>query len=142
MNFYLMNMKSMNLNKIILSLIFFCLLMDNSLSRNANISIEFEDCGSQFELLKLQIASCNQVPCRVEKGSFVTITAEFDASNSPYSQNSMTHEAFWIIDGVVHTAILIPTLCDYSSNCPRKTSDGGLEFSSDIYVSKGLPQDY
>lgn len=37
-------------------------------------------------------------------------------------------------------AILFPSSCENSSNCPKATKSGKLEFSSEIFVSNSLPR--
>lgn len=51
----------------------------------------------------------------------------------------MTHEAFWVLDDVVTNAILLPSTCNYSGDCPSIITKGILQFTSEVFVSATLP---
>ncbi|XP_062540104.1 NPC intracellular cholesterol transporter 2 [Armigeres subalbatus] len=96
----------------------------------------FEDCGSQYDVLSIQLSSCSSSPCNMPRGTNVTVNAEFSPNGSTTTP-SLLHEAYFILNAIKTKATITPTKCE-GTVCPFQ-GDVGLKFSAEIYVSPSLP---
>ncbi|EDS36659.1 conserved hypothetical protein [Culex quinquefasciatus] len=102
----------------------------------ARTGVAFEDCGSTYDVLSIEMSSCSSTPCTMVRGTHVTVNAEFTA-NGASTGSSMEHEAYFIINAVRTKATITPTKCE-GTICPLQGTLG-LLFSASIYVNPQLP---
>ncbi|XP_053670222.1 NPC intracellular cholesterol transporter 2 [Anopheles nili] len=99
-------------------------------------SIIFEDCGTKYDVISINLSSCSSAPCSMKRGTNVTVKAEF-TSNGASTDSVLKHEAHFILNSVRTKAVITPTTCE-GSVCPLQGAHG-LLFSADIYVNASLP---
>ncbi|XP_058060040.1 NPC intracellular cholesterol transporter 2 [Anopheles bellator] len=99
-------------------------------------SLIFEDCGTKYDVLSINLSSCSAAPCTMQRGTTVGVKAEFTA-NGASTDSILKHEAYFILNNVKTKATITPTTCE-GSVCPLQGS-AGLLFSADIYVNPSLP---
>ncbi|KAJ6637034.1 NPC intracellular cholesterol transporter 2 [Pseudolycoriella hygida] len=99
-------------------------------------SLDFEDCGSSYDLISVRISTCETTPCQVPMGSIVQLTADFLTDDHDIN-STLTHQANWILYSIVTPATISPEACD-GDFCPFKSYEG-LGFSADLMVNETLP---
>ncbi|XP_037026344.1 uncharacterized protein LOC119067463 [Bradysia coprophila] len=99
-------------------------------------SLDFEDCGSTFDLVSVRISTCESTPCKVPMGNTVQLTADFITDDHDLTP-TLTHEAYWILYAINTRATISPDACE-GKFCPFKSYDG-LGFSADLMVNTTLP---
>uniref|UniRef100_A0A182VYS3 MD-2-related lipid-recognition domain-containing protein n=1 Tax=Anopheles minimus TaxID=112268 RepID=A0A182VYS3_9DIPT len=99
-------------------------------------SLVFEDCGTKYDVISINLSSCATAPCTMLRGANVTVKAEFSA-NGATTDSVLKHEAYFILNSVKTKAVITPTTCE-GSVCPLQGTQG-LLFSASIYVNADLP---
>ncbi|XP_040156783.1 NPC intracellular cholesterol transporter 2 [Anopheles arabiensis] len=99
-------------------------------------SLIFEDCGTKYDVISINLSSCATAPCTMHRGTNVKVKAEFSA-NGASTDSVLKHEAYFILNSVKTKAVITPTTCE-GSVCPLQGTQG-LLFSADIYVNADLP---
>uniref|UniRef100_A0AAG5CVQ8 MD-2-related lipid-recognition domain-containing protein n=1 Tax=Anopheles atroparvus TaxID=41427 RepID=A0AAG5CVQ8_ANOAO len=99
-------------------------------------SLVFEDCGTQYDVLSINLSSCLTAPCSMKRGAYVAVNAEFNP-NGPTTDSVLKHDVHFNLNGVKTQASISPTTCE-GSVCPRQGAHG-LLFSANIYVNPSLP---
>uniref|UniRef100_A0A182M268 MD-2-related lipid-recognition domain-containing protein n=1 Tax=Anopheles culicifacies TaxID=139723 RepID=A0A182M268_9DIPT len=99
-------------------------------------SLIFEDCGTKYHVISINLSSCATAPCTMHRDANVTVKAEF-SSNGASTDSVLAHEAYFILNSVKTKAVITPTTCE-GSVCPLQGTQG-LLFSASIYVNADLP---
>ncbi|XP_035894694.1 NPC intracellular cholesterol transporter 2 [Anopheles stephensi] len=99
-------------------------------------SLIFEDCGTKYDVISINLSSCATAPCTMHRGANITVKAEF-SSNGATTDSVLKHEAYFILNSVKTQAVITPTTCE-GSVCPLQGTHG-LLFSANVYVNADLP---
>jgi len=123
---------------LILNLMFILLIYLQSTSGKPRglRSLDFEDCGSSYDLISVRMSTCETTPCQIPMGSTVQLTADF-LTNDHDINSTLTHQAHWILFSIATPATISPEACA-GDFCPFKSYEG-LGFSADLMVNKTLP---
>ncbi|XP_055851645.1 mite group 2 allergen-like Ixo r 2 [Episyrphus balteatus] len=118
-----------------------CLSKDVVLSTNLNQSLRkrslpYEDCGSRYDILLLEISSCNTIPCSMERSSVVYVHAVFNDKDS--DTQFLKHSVRWVFNAIRTQATISPDPCDGQDECITNNPEG-KSYSAAVYVNSSLP---
>ncbi|XP_055906530.1 NPC intracellular cholesterol transporter 2 [Eupeodes corollae] len=99
-------------------------------------SLPYEDCGSHYDILLLEISSCSQIPCSMERGSQVFVHAVFDDKDS--NTQFLKHSVRWVFNAIKTAATISPDPCDGQDECITNNAEGKSYWAS-VYVNSSLP---
>ncbi|XP_070490586.1 uncharacterized protein Npc2f [Chironomus tepperi] len=122
--------------KIFVVLILSLLNIKDGMSKAFQNALDFQDCGSKYDIITLDIAYCDSIPCGVRQGNLIEITYELEKSDASET-DSVTFEAYWLVSGTQYTALILPDHCNLG-NCLSVT-DNLLRFTVMLYVPEVMP---
>ncbi|XP_053945850.1 NPC intracellular cholesterol transporter 2 [Anastrepha ludens] len=99
-------------------------------------SLPFEDCGSTYDVLYVNISSCSSIPCQMVRNSTVTVNVIFDDNGDNISL--LIHRVRWIFNAIKTNAAITPDLCDDNQHCLIDETDG-KSYDAQVYVNSTLP---
>ncbi|XP_067617476.1 NPC intracellular cholesterol transporter 2 [Eurosta solidaginis] len=99
-------------------------------------SLPFEDCGSRYEVLYIDVSNCDAIPCKMARGSTVTVTVIFD--DNGHQTSLLRHHVRWILNAIKTNAIITPDPCADNDDCLNEDRDG-TSYTAKVFVSKTLP---
>ncbi|KAI8119542.1 hypothetical protein FF38_09330 [Lucilia cuprina] len=99
-------------------------------------SLPFEDCGSKYLILYLNISSCSTIPCFMRRGSTVEVNVLFDddSDNTKY----LKHRVRWIFNTIKTQAHITPDPCDGNQKCLSNDHEGKFYWAT-VLVNNTLP---
>ncbi|KAL5284503.1 hypothetical protein ACFFRR_006660 [Megaselia abdita] len=99
-------------------------------------SIPFQDCGSEFDIVELNISSCTELPCQMPRGTPVNVSTMFnDFGKSP---NLLKHRVRWDIQSVKTDARVTPDPCFEKNECFYEEIEGTVSLAT-VFVNSNLP---
>ncbi|CAG9809417.1 unnamed protein product [Chironomus riparius] len=122
--------------KILVILILALLSFEDGMSMAINDALDFQDCGSKYDIISLDIANCYSIPCGVTQGNLIEITYELEKTLTS-DTDSVTFEAYWLVSGTQYTAFILPDNCNLG-DC-LSISDNRMQFTVLLYVPEIMP---
>lgn len=100
-------------------------------------AVDFEDCGSEYDALTINIDGCTTVPCNVVAGSSTTVTSSFKAD---FESNVLYQEVYLRLNGINIDVEATPAPCTAGSEtvCPVKAGAVN-QYSAVVRFSSDLP---
>ncbi|TMW50542.1 hypothetical protein DOY81_004403 [Sarcophaga bullata] len=99
-------------------------------------SLPFEDCGSKYTILYLNISSCSTIPCVMRRGTTAEVNVLFDDDNDNTSY--LKHQVRWIFNAIKTQAYITPDPCDGVQKCLSNDNEGKLYWAT-VLVNNSLP---
>ncbi|XP_037955701.1 uncharacterized protein LOC119685487 [Teleopsis dalmanni] len=99
-------------------------------------SLPFEDCGSQYDILYLDISCCSEIPCQMKRGTKPTVYVIFDDEGS--NTTLLKHQVRWVFNAIRTEASITPDPCDGNLECLKNNNDGKSYWAT-INVNNTLP---
>ncbi|XP_021915170.1 epididymal secretory protein E1 isoform X2 [Zootermopsis nevadensis] len=100
-------------------------------------AVEFEDCGSVYDALAINIDGCTSAPCNILIGSSTTVTSRFVAG---FESDALYQDVYLRLNGINIDVDATPAPCSAGSEtvCPVKAGAVN-QYSAVVKFSEDLP---